>query len=444
MGASGSFKKAKKGEHPKLKYDIESACFDHHYTTGEALGRGAFGVVKTAQLRPEALAALEEQELDVKLPRVLRRKRFLKIPLAVKIMRDESTGEGDSVEKLEVQIKELESSIKVLEQGLTAQDLLKADNEELQWQHDYLAILSKKVSEKRGNRTKKTPRDNMLREVALLQKCDHRFIMQHVEAFEEKNLFSVVFERCHGSVASRHPDGVLDGSKVTRNGFQLISAVSYLHRLFILHRDIKPENLMYRSPDNDDEVVLGDFGMAIELRKADDRCQGCAGTPHFVPPEGFHSYYQSFPSDCWACGCTIYWMLLGQCPFEVQTDPDGKLYQQNGKSINTTGLYAMLRSTRMGVVLQGWKPQFEQDFTAALARKIVHPRHRPDYVDLKGAELQDEVAKELLEELLEKVPSKRVAAAEALKHQWFKVVAPLVNADLESHEGHKEEAQEID
>lgn len=443
MGGAASSKKGKSDKNVK-NYNVESACFDHHYTTGDALGRGAFGVVKVCQLRPPAAAALEKKDLDVQLPRVLRRQRFLKIPLAVKIMRDEGTGEGDSVEKLEVQIQELEDSIKTLEQGLTAQDLLKSDNEELNWQHDYMNILSKKLEEKRGNRTKKTPRDNMLREVALLEKCDHRYIMQHVEAFEEKNLFSVVFERCYGSVATRHPNGALNESVVPRNGFQLISAVGYLHGLFILHRDIKPENLMYRSPDNDDEVVLGDFGMAIELRKADDRCQGCAGTPHFVPPEGFHSYYQSFPSDCWACGCTIYWMLLGECPFEVSTDSSGKLLQNGKKSIQTTGLYALLRSTRMGVVLQGWKPQFEQESTAALARMIVHPGHRPEYLNPKGQRLQDEMAINLLEDLLEKVPSKRLTAREALLHKWFKDVAPLVNADLKSHEGQKEDVQEID
>lgn len=395
-------------------YHIDSTSFDDHYTTGETLGRGAFGVVKTAALKPKALEALQKDDLEK--AQIARRHRFSQRPLAVKIMRHETKSEGDSVDKLEVQIGELQGTIDRMEKQMGSQDLL-MDHDELQWHHDYMELLTKKLTEKRNHRTKKTPRENMLREVSLLQKCDHRFIMQHVETFEETSTFCVVFERCYGSVTNRYPEGVKVASTVARNGFQLISAVGYLHSIFILHRDIKPENLMYRSED-DAEVVLGDFGMAVELRKADDRCQGCAGTPHFVPPEGFHSYYQSFPSDCWACGCTLYWMLLGMCPFEVQP---GELSRKSqlSKSLQTTGLYALLRSTRMGVVLQGWKPQFEQESTAALARKIVHPREVPIFKDGNGKDLEDGNARELLQYLLSKDPKNRLTAQEALNHQWF-------------------------
>lgn len=394
-------------------YDVDSACFADHYISGETLGRGAFGVVNVAQLKPRALEALNSETIDK--PNVLRRRRFAKSPMAVKVMRHERNAEGDSVERLELQMQELQNSIDQMEKQMGSQDLL-TDNEELQWHHDYMEILTRKLNEKRSNRTKKTPRENMLREVSLMQKCEHEFIMQHVETFEEASTFCVVFERCYGSVTNRYPDGVRDAEKVCRNGYQLMSAIAYLHGIFILHRDIKPENLMYRSGREDSEVVLGDFGMAVELRKVDDRCQGCAGTPHFVPPEGFHSYYQSFPSDCWACGCTLYWMLLGNCPFEVQ----GHDMKKTGhKSIASTGLYAMLRSTRMGGVLQGWKPQFEQETTAALARKIVHPREAPEFVDGSGNALNNQPAQDLIGKLLIKVPKDRLTATEALQHEWF-------------------------
>lgn len=415
-----------------VTYSIESPCFADHYTTGETLGKGAFGVVKVCALKPKALAALkdydpqsdpypvsDDQVSADRTSEIRRRQKFRTAPMAVKIMRHSmNSSEGDSVDKIKVQMQELQEQIDAMEQNLNAKDF---DNEELQWHHDYMDRLEKMITEKRSNRIKKTPRENMLREVSLVQKCGQgNFIMQHVETFEEPGNFCVVFERCYGSAASRYPEGVRDCAKVCKSGYQLLSAIVYLHSIFILHRDIKPENLMYRTED-DSEVVLGDFGMAVELRKADDRCQGCAGTPHFVSPESFHSYYQSFPSDYWSVGCTLYCMLLGQCPFEVFPNTEGR--KKSNRSIQTTGLYAMLRSTRMGAVLQGWKPQFEQEQTAALARKIVHPRHMPDWIDLSQKPIaktpQHALAKNLIESLLHKDPKQRCTGVEALKHKWF-------------------------
>lgn len=406
-------------------YNVDSTNILDHYKLGDTLGRGAFGVVKAAVLKPHALGALDHA-LDTGTvgKQVQRRQRFASRPLAVKVMRHEhSSSDGDSCERLEVQISRLEVQIQDLQRGMDANNL--SQFEELQWLNEYSENLKSKLADKRRKQTKKTPREMMLREVLLLEKCEHRFIMQLVETFEDSNLFCVVFERCYGSVVSRYPEGVLITKAVATQGHQLLSAVTYLHEILILHRDIKPENLMFRTPNQDSEVLLGDFGMAVELRKVEDRCQGCAGTPHFVPPEGFHSYYQSFASDVWACGCTIYWMLLGQCPFEVTQEDlgkhqvDGKSQANHGKSMQTTAIFNMWRSTRMGKVLNGWKPQFEHDQTAMLARKICHPRENPAFTYQNGQQLDDNLIIDLITKMLWKQPKYRIAADEALKHPWI-------------------------
>jgi serine/threonine protein kinase len=404
-------------------YDIESGKLLDHFSLGETLGRGAFGVVKAATLKPEAIKALKSIQDGSQLKKqILRRKRFVDQPLAVKVMRQErNAAEGDSCDKLEKQIGRLEVQIQDLEKNMDTGNVNQF--EELQWLNEYAESQKFKLSEKRRNQTKKTPRDMMLREVLLLEKCDHRFIMQLVETFEDNSIFCVIFERCYGSVVSRYPDGVFNIDVSARHAYQLLSAVGYLHSHFILHRDIKPENLMFRTPHEDAEVLLGDFGMAVELRKLEDRCQGCAGTPHFVPPEGFHSYYQSFPSDVWACGCTVYWSILGQCPFEV-TDADmaSSAKKKNGvstKSFKTTAIFNMWRSTRMGQVLNGWKPQFEHDQTASLARKICHPREEPSFTLPNGVLLANASVIDLLKSMLCKIPKDRVKIDVALKHPWI-------------------------
>lgn len=32
----------------------------------------------------------------------------------------------------------------------------------------------------------------------------------------------------------------------------------------VVHRDLKPENLLLKSPDNDTEIKIADFGFAVE------------------------------------------------------------------------------------------------------------------------------------------------------------------------------------
>jgi len=314
------------------------------------------------------------------------------------------------------QIDKLEAQINEIAKSTDSQNL--SQFEELQWLREYSENLKSKLADKQKSQTKKTPRDMMLREVTLVEKCDHQFIMQLVETFESDRIFCVIFERCYGSVITRYPAGVFVPHMVARFSYQLLSAITYLHGRFLLHRDIKPENLLFRTQSEDAEVVLGDFGMAVELRKMDDRCQGCAGTPHFVPPEGFHSYYQSFPSDVWACGCTTYWMLVGRCPFEESSDAALEKKSKLQKSFQTTAIFGMWRSARMGQVLQGWKPQFEHDQTANLARKICHPREEPAYA-LASGELLDDQATDLLRKMISKNPLNRISASATLLHPWL-------------------------
>ena len=40
----------------------------------------------------------------------------------------------------------------------------------------------------------------------------------------------------------------------------LLDALAYLHHRGIVHRDLKPENLLLKSPFNDFDIKLADFG----------------------------------------------------------------------------------------------------------------------------------------------------------------------------------------
>ncbi len=51
-----------------------------------------------------------------------------------------------------------------------------------------------------------------------------------------------------------------------------------------MHRDLKPENLLLKSKENDNEIIVADFGLATNINIADILFKRC-GTPGFVAPE---------------------------------------------------------------------------------------------------------------------------------------------------------------
>lgn len=52
--------------------------------------------------------------------------------------------------------------------------------------------------------------------------------------------------------------------KAASVGYQMLDAVTYLHKKFISHRDLKPPNIMYSSPKKDSIKII-DFGFGKDV-----------------------------------------------------------------------------------------------------------------------------------------------------------------------------------
>ncbi|HTL53886.1 MAG TPA: serine/threonine-protein kinase, partial [Planctomycetota bacterium] len=103
-----------------------------------------------------------------------------------------------------------------------------------------------------------------------------------------------------------------------------------IHAKNIVHRDIKPDNILipYRNGFqrlNDiteldfDKTQLVDLGIARQEKDDNSTQQGLIlGTPAYMAPEQARGLDVTKPSDVYALGATLYFLLAGQAPFVGQ------------------------------------------------------------------------------------------------------------------------------
>jgi serine/threonine protein kinase len=168
-------------------------------------------------------------------------------------------------------------------------------------------------------------RENMVRnEIAVLKRVSsgHKNIVTLHDYFETAHNLYLCFDLCTGGelfdrICAKGNYNEADAAGLLRTIFK---AVKYIHDAGIVHRDLKPENLLFRSPAEDADIMIADFGLSrvIEDEKLTALTEVC-GTPGYMAPEIFKKSGHGKPVDIWALGVITYFLLAGYTPFDRDT-----------------------------------------------------------------------------------------------------------------------------
>jgi serine/threonine protein kinase len=144
---------------------------------------------------------------------------------------------------------------------------------------------------------------------------------------------------------------------------KLCDAISYCHSKHVIHRDIKPENILIGASG---ELKIADFGWSVHA-PASRRTTLC-GTLDYLPPEMIEGHEHDESVDIWSLGVLLYEFLVGAPPFEAPGQKD----------------------------------------TCQRIKKV----------DLRFPDFVSDLARDLIQRLLQHDPDKRMPLADVRLHPW--------------------------
>lgn len=154
-------------------------------------------------------------------------------------------------------------------------------------------------------------------EVKVLETIKHPNIIEMYETYRTKsNKLVLILEYASNGdllefIKNRNGD-FIDEGLIRLWTIQLCLALKHSHDHRVVHRDLKTSNVFL---DGDNNIKLGDFGLAKNLDTSRQHGTGIAGTPLYLSPETITKGIVSFRGDVWSLGVILHELCSLKNPF---------------------------------------------------------------------------------------------------------------------------------
>ncbi|MES1918002.1 hypothetical protein MHBO_000037 [Bonamia ostreae] len=231
----------------------------------------------------------------------------------------------------------------------------------------------------------KTTYRRLLNERNILKTVNTPYIPELLGAFQDDSRAFIVmnfFEK--GDLKS-----LSKKERLTENGLkplvlQVVKAIAALHSYNIVHGDIKPDNILISA---NRRAVLSDFGLAeISTKGFKENTIALM----YTAPEVLKNK-KCFASDWWSFGVTLFELVTGSLPFRLYVDKKNEVSFSEKCKLN----FRILTQTIVS---------FPSEMSESL--------------------------KNLIENLLQVDPCKRLRSKEIIEHEFFK---PSVQSKMNKH-----------
>ncbi|KAG0353767.1 dual specificity protein kinase kns1 [Podila minutissima] len=218
---------------------------------------------------------------------------------------------------------------------------------------------------------------------------------------------------------------------------QLLTSVSFLHRLRLIHTDLKPENILLangaykhahysksgtktRRILMNPEIRLIDFGSATFQ---DEHHSTVVSTRHYRAPEIILGMGWSYPCDIWSVGCILVEFLTGEALFQTHDNLEHLAMMQAVLGPFPEKIIRATHKSSQKYFVRG-RLDFPNEETKNPSKKFVRALkplssfvEPPNNQASSLAFASDFI--DLLRRLLCYDPAERITAAQALRHPYF-------------------------